>query len=67
MNFQQVNALEVTPDKALIIAGGYQHIRMYDMVSNTPTMNLEGVTKNITRIGVQEDGRWFYTGNKIIK
>lgn len=59
-----MNALEVTPDKALIISGGYQHIRMYDMVSNTPIMNLEGVTKNITRIGLQEDGRWMYTGGE---
>lgn len=59
-----MNALEVTPDKSLIIAGGYQHIRMYDMVSNTPIMNLEGVTKNITRIGLQEDGRWMYTGGE---
>lgn len=59
-----MNALEVTPDKSLIIAGGYQHIRMYDMISNTPIMNLEGVTKNITRIGLQEDGRWMYTGGE---
>lgn len=57
-----MNALEVMPDKSLIIAGGYQHIRMYDMVSNTPIMNLEGVSKNITRVGLQEDGRWMYTG-----
>lgn len=48
----------------MIIAGGYQHIRMYDMISNTPIMNLEGVTKNITRIGLQEDGRWMYTGGE---
>lgn len=37
---------------------------MYDMVSNTPIMNLEGVTKNITRIGLQVDGRWMYTGGE---
>lgn len=59
-----MNALEVTPDKSLLVAGGYQHIRIYDMVSNTPVMNLEGVSKNITRVGFQEDGKWMFTGGE---
>lgn len=59
-----MNALEITPDKSLLVAGGYQHIRIYDMVSNTPVMNLEGVSKNISRIGFQEDGKWMFTGGE---
>ena len=53
--FQQVNALDITPDKYLIAAAGYQHIRMYDLVSNNPNpiINYEGVSKNITGLGFQ--------------
>lgn len=44
----------MTPDKQMLVAGGYQHIRLYDMVANTPVVNFEGVAKNITRVGFQE-------------
>ncbi|PBC28217.1 Target of rapamycin complex subunit lst8 [Apis cerana cerana] len=56
----QVNALDITPDKYLIAAAGYQHIRMYDLVSNNPNpiINYEGVSKNITGLGFQEEGKW---------
>lgn len=59
-----MNALEVTPDKQLIVAGSYQHIRMYDMTTDRPITNLEGIVKNITRIGFQEDGKWMFTGGE---
>lgn len=59
-----MNALDVTPDKSTIVAGCYQHIRLYDMVSNTPIANIEGISKNITRVGFQEDGKWMYTGGE---
>lgn len=48
----------------MIVACGYQHIRLYDMISNTPVVNFEGVTKNITRVGFQEDGKWMFTGGE---
>ncbi|XP_076666937.1 MTOR associated protein, LST8 [Andrena cerasifolii] len=62
----QVNALDITPDKYVIAAAGYQHIRMYDLVSNNPNpvINYEGVSKNITGLGFQEDGTWMYTGGE---
>lgn len=52
---QQVNALDITPDKYVIAAAGYQHIRMYDLASNNPNpvINYEGVSKNITSLGFQ--------------
>ncbi|MED6274362.1 Target of rapamycin complex subunit lst8, partial [Characodon lateralis] len=62
----QVNSLEVTPDRGMIAAAGYQHIRMYDLNSNNPNpvMNYDGVSKNITSVGFHEDGRWMYTGGE---
>ena len=63
-NQQQVNALDVTPDKGMIAAGGYQHIRLYDMVSNTPVYIFEGISKNITRLGFQEEGKWMFSGGE---
>ncbi|GLH02921.1 Protein LST8 homolog [Gryllus bimaculatus] len=62
----QVNSLDITPDKQLIAAAGFQHIRMYDLTSNNPNpvINYEGVSKNITGVGFQEDGKWMYTGGE---
>ncbi|XP_012275123.1 target of rapamycin complex subunit lst8 [Orussus abietinus] len=62
----QVNALEITPDKFIIAAAGYQHIRMYDLGSSNPNpvINYEGVSKNITGLGFQEDGKWMFTGGE---
>ncbi|XP_025105800.1 target of rapamycin complex subunit lst8-like isoform X2 [Pomacea canaliculata] len=62
----QVNALEITPDKQLIAAAGFQHIRMYDLNSANPNpvINYNGITKNITAVGFHEDGRWMFTGGE---
>nr|CAD7196714.1 unnamed protein product [Timema douglasi] len=64
--YQQVNALDITPDKQLIAAAGYQHIRMYDLSSTNPSpvINYEGVSKNVTGVGFQEEGKWMYTGGE---
>lgn len=50
----------------LLAATGYQHIRMYDLNSNNPNpvVNYEGITKNVTGVGFQEDGKWMYTGSE---
>jgi len=62
----QVNSLDITPDKQLIAAAGYQHIRMYDINSSSPNaiINYEGVQKNITAVGFHEDGKWMFTGGE---
>lgn len=62
----QVNALEITPDRSMIAAAGYQHIRMYDLNSNNPNpiISYDGVNKNIASVGFHEDGRWMYTGGE---
>ncbi|XP_018325272.1 target of rapamycin complex subunit lst8 [Agrilus planipennis] len=62
----QVNALEITPNKQLLAATGYQRIRMYDLTSNNPNpvINYEGLSKNVTSVGFQEDCKWMFTGGE---
>ncbi|XP_046362212.1 target of rapamycin complex subunit lst8-like [Haliotis cracherodii] len=62
----QVNALEITPDKQLIAAAGYQHIRMYDLNSTNPSavINYDGISKNVSTVGFHEEGKWMYTGGE---
>ena len=60
-----VNSLAIARDGSMIAAGGYQHIRMFDLTSNNlnPVVNYEG-SKNIMTVGFQDDGRWMYTGGE---
>ncbi|KPI95660.1 Target of rapamycin complex subunit lst8 [Papilio xuthus] len=62
----QVNDLEITPNGQMVAACGYQHIRMYDLASANPdpVMNFEAITKNVSRVGFQENGQWMYTGGE---
>lgn len=62
----QVNALSITPDQQLVAAAGFQHIRMYDLLStnSNPVINYEGISKNVTSVGFQEEGKWMYTGGE---
>ncbi|XP_030758560.1 target of rapamycin complex subunit lst8 [Sitophilus oryzae] len=62
----QVNALEITPDKKLLAAASYQHINMYDLLSNNPNsiVNYEGTSKNVTCVGFNDDGRLMYSGGE---
>ncbi|XP_063536592.1 target of rapamycin complex subunit lst8 [Cydia strobilella] len=62
----QINGLEIRPDGQMVAACGYQHIRMYDLASTNPdpVMNYEGVSKNVSRVGFSEDGKWMYTGGE---
>lgn len=63
---KQVNDLEITPDKQRIAAAGYQEILMYELNSKNPNpvINYEMVSKNVTSVGFQEDGKWMYTGGE---
>ncbi|GJQ84010.1 hypothetical protein Trydic_g10477 [Trypoxylus dichotomus] len=62
----QVNALEITPNRQLLAAASYQHIRMYDLQSSNPNAvtDYESIPKNVTSIGFQEDGKWMYSGGE---
>jgi len=58
----QVNTLAI---KNYLAAGGFQSIRLYDLNSSTnPIINFEGVSKNVTTVGFQEDGRFMFTGSE---
>lgn len=61
-----MNALEITPDKCQLAAAGFQHIRMYDLMAATPTpiIDFDGVSKNVTAVGFQAEGRWMFTGGE---
>jgi WD40 repeat protein len=39
---------------------------MYDLSSSNPNpvINYEGVSKNVTGVGFQEEGKWMYTGGE---
>jgi len=62
----QVNCMEITPDGAMLVAGGYQHIRMYDLNSSNlnAIVNYEGITKNVMAVGCQEVGKWMFSGGE---
>jgi len=50
----------------MLAAAGFQHIRMYEIMSNNPNpiINYEGIVKNVTSIGFQADGKWIYSGGE---
>lgn len=62
----QVNALALSSNKDLIAAGGYQHIRLYEV--NSPNSqhdhSYEGVSKNVVSVGFQSEGRWLYSAGE---
>lgn len=63
----QVNDLKITPDRKYLAAAGFQHIRLYDLVSmqNNPDINLEGFSKNAASIGFfQRESRFLYSGGE---
>lgn len=39
---------------------------MYDLSSSNPNpvINYEGVSKNVTGVGFQEEGKWMFTGGE---
>uniref|UniRef100_A0A2P2I9Y1 Target of rapamycin complex subunit lst8 n=1 Tax=Hirondellea gigas TaxID=1518452 RepID=A0A2P2I9Y1_9CRUS len=62
----QVNALAISPDRFLLGAASYQHVRMYDVNSSTPNhlISYDGISKNVTALGFQKEGKWMYTGGE---
>lgn len=62
----QVNDIEITPDRKMIAVAGYQHIRMFDLTSNNPNpiINYDGIPKNVSVVGFQDEGKWMFTGGE---
>ncbi|KAH9425861.1 Target of rapamycin complex subunit lst8 [Dermatophagoides pteronyssinus] len=61
-----VNALAITPNRELLASAGFQHIRLYDVQSNanTPLINFEGISKNVSSIGFSPSTTFMYTGGE---
>ena len=57
---QQVNRLEITPDKQYLAVAGNPHIRLFDIHSTRPDHmgQFDGHTNNVTAIGFQKDRKW---------
>ena len=63
---QQVNCMAIYPDKTLLATGGFQHVSIYDTMSQNQEAiyNLEGTVKNTIAIGFQDKGAWMYTAGE---
>ena len=59
----QVNKLEITPDKLQIAAAGNPSLRLFDIATGS-AVSYDGHTNNVTAVGFQKDGRWFFTGSE---
>jgi len=61
-----INAMEITPDRTFLAVATYQHIKFYDVMCKVTNsiINFEGVTKNVTSVGFNSDGRWMYSGGE---
>lgn len=57
----QVNALTFRPDRTVLAAAGYRHVRLYDVKSAEMT-SVEALEKNVTAVGFQAESRWMFTG-----
>ncbi|CAL4104977.1 unnamed protein product, partial [Meganyctiphanes norvegica] len=56
-------AAQVLP---LSLRAAHTYVRPYGLsdVSQSPAINYEGVSKNVTAVGFQEDGKWMFTGGE---
>lgn len=63
---QQVNRLQITPDKQYLAVTGNPHVRLFEINANNPTpiSNFEGHTGNVTAVGFQKDSKWMYTASE---
>jgi G protein beta subunit-like protein len=59
----QVNCLQISPDKSLLVAGGNPYIQIFDINSNDdkPILTYDGHTGNVTAVGFQKDLKWLYS------
>jgi target of rapamycin complex subunit LST8 len=60
---QQVNCLQITPDKKYIAAAGNPHIRLFEINSNNPNhvTSYDGHASNVTSVGFQKHGKWMFS------
>ena len=63
---QQVNKLEITPDKQYLAAAGNPHIRLFEVTTNNPqpVLSFDGHTGNVTAVGFERDSKWLFSGSE---
>lgn len=63
-----VNRLVATPDHRRLAIATKHHVRLYDLAAGAPdatgVQTCTGHSANVTSLGVDADGRWFYTGSE---
>lgn len=59
----QVNCLEISTDKSLLVGGGNPFIQIFDINSNEdkPILTYDGHTGNVTAAGFQKDLKWLHS------
>jgi len=59
----QVNCIQVSSDKSLLVAGGNPMIQLFDvnMVYERPLITYDSHTNNVTTVGFQRDQKWIYS------
>ncbi|KAL1413011.1 TOR complex subunit lst8 [Vanrija albida] len=64
--WKQVNRLAISPDKVYLAAAGNSSVRIWDIpsLSNSPIMQLEGHTGNVTALQYSAAGKWIVTGSE---
>ncbi len=65
----QVNCLEISADKSLLVAGGNPLVHMFDINSNVgteekPIMTYDQHTSNVTSVGFQKNKKWVYSSSE---
>lgn len=57
------NVPDVQNFRSYFVAGGYQCVRLYDIVSqnNNPTVTYDGILKNVTSLGSHVDFSFMFT------
>ena len=59
-NKQQINRLAISPQKNVIAAAGNPCAKLFDIHTSNTTFACDSHSGNITSVGFQRLGRWFY-------
>lgn len=62
----QVNCLDISTDKKLLVAGGNPFVQVYDInsIEEKPILIYEGHSGNVTAVGFQRDLKWIYSASE---
>lgn len=65
-NDSQVNCLEISHDKSLLVAGGNPSIQLFDVhaTDERPVVTYDGHTTNVTTVGFNKDQKWIFSSSE---